>query len=221
MNWKRWAAAAFTVFAIPAYAQSGDAKPGTAAREAERGAMLLSFIHHANQHEIEMARIAKEKSHSPQVKAFADRLIADHQAADDRVVTFAKGRGVDLEAVRAQARATAEAIQQERQTRAVGSASGEWAFTAEPGMDREAAQMAMAEYASSLDKLRTLSPGASFSREFVQAVIKDHQMVIARATHARSRITDPEVGGLVDSVLPMFKQHLTMAQNLQDRLSQL
>ena len=141
MNWKRWAAATVTVFAIPAYAQSGGANSDPAAREAEREAVLLSFIHYANQREIDLAKLGKEKSDSPQVKAFADRLLTDHQAADDRLVTFAKGRGVDLDAVRARARATAETLEQERRSRTVGSSSGEWAFMAEPGVDREAAQL--------------------------------------------------------------------------------
>jgi predicted outer membrane protein len=229
MNWKRWAAATVTSFAIPATAQtrspaqSGGAN-SEAAREAERDAVLLSFIHHANQREIELAKLAKEKSNSPQVKAFADRLLADHQAADDRLATFAKGRGVDLDAVRAQVRSQAEKIEQERRSRAVGSASGEWAFMAEPDMDREtarlAARLAMAEYSSSLAELRLVT-GASASRQFVQAVIKDHRMVIDRVTHARSRIVNAEVASFVDKLLPTFKQHLTMAQELQDRLSQL
>ena len=220
MNWKRWAVATVTLFAIPAYAQSGGAKSEPATREAEREAVLLSFIHYANQREIDLAKLGKEKSDSPQVKAFADRLLTDHQAADDRLVTFAKGRGVDLDAVRARVRATAETLEQERRSRAVGSASGEWAFMSEPGVDREAAQLAMAEFATSLGELRTLT-GPSFSRQFVQVVVKDHQMVIDRVTRARSRISDPEVTSVVDKLLPAFKQHLTMAQKLQDRLSQL
>jgi putative membrane protein len=227
MSWRRWVSATATVtaFAMPATAQtrspaqSGGAN-SEAAREAERDAILLSFIHHANQREIELAKLAKEKSNSPQVKAFADRLLADHQAADDRLATFAKGRGVDLDAVQAQVRSQAEEIGQDGRSRAAGSASGAGAFMAEPDMDKEAARLAMAEYSSSLDELRLVT-GASASRQFVQAVIKDHRMVVVRVTHARSRIRNAEVASFVDGLLPMFKQHLTMAQQLQDRLSQL
>jgi putative membrane protein len=223
MNCKGWAAAAITVFAIQVFAQDGGASDGgakreTAARDSERGPVLLAFIHHANQREIDLAKIAKERSDSPQVKAFADRLIADHQAADDQILSFAKGRGLDLEAVRAQVRATAETVELERRARAVGSATGEWAFMAEPPMDRQAAQLAMAQYASSVDELRTLT-GASLARSFVQAVIKDHQMVIDRVTRARAGISDPELTSFVDKLLPTWKQHVTMAQSLEDRLS--
>jgi putative membrane protein len=180
--------------------------------------VLLAFIHHANQREIELAKLAKERSDSPQVKALADRLISDHQAADDRILAFAKGRGLDLEAVRAEVRSKVEALQQDKQVRSVGSATGEWIFAAEPVVDQEAARLAMAQYSSSLEDMRTLT-GAALARASVQAVIKDHQMVIDRVTHARPGITDPEVANLVDKLLPVWKQHVPMAQSLQDRLS--
>jgi putative membrane protein len=224
MSWKGLAAAAITMFAIPVFAQDGGASDGgggkakAAARDSERGPVLLAFIHHANQREIELAKLAKERSDSPQVKALADRLMTDHQAADDRILAFAKGRGLDLEAVRAEVRSKAEELQHERQVRAVGSATGEWIFAAEPVVDQEAVRLAMAQYSSSLEDMRTLT-GAALARAFVQAVIKDHQMVIDRVTHARSGITDPEVANLVDSLLPSWKQHVTMAQSLEDRLS--
>ena len=222
MGWKRWAAAAITFLAIPVFAQDGGSDGGpkreAAARDSERGPVLLAFIHHANQRQLQLAKLAKEKSDSPQVQAFADRLIADHQAADDQVMAFAKKRALDLEAVRAEVRSRAETLQQERQVRAVGSATGEWIFAAEPVVDQEAARLAMAQYSSSLEDLRTLT-GASLGRAFVQAVIKDHQMVIDRVTHARSGISDPEVTSLVDKLLPQWKQHVTMAQSLADRLS--
>jgi putative membrane protein len=76
----------------------------------------------------------------------------------------------------------------------------------------------MADHQATLEKLRTLK-GADFDREFVRAMVKDHQMVIERVTHARSRINDPELTGLVDKLLPTLKQHLSMAQKLQGSLS--
>ena len=176
MSSKRWAAAAITIFAIPVFAQDGGAGDGggdkvqAASRDSERGPVLLAFLHRANQREIELSKLARERSDSPQVKALADRLIADHQAADDRILAFAKGRGLDLEAVRAQVRSAAEAVEMERRARAVGSATGEWAFMAEPRLDPEAARLAMAQYSSSLEDMRTLT-GAALARSFVQAVL--------------------------------------------------
>jgi len=180
--------------------------------------MLVSFLHQANQREIDMARLVKTRSDSPQINRFADELIADHQAIDDQLVSFAKDRGIDFEAVRARVQADIEQQWQERQVKGVGSATGEWAFTAEPRVDPEASRLAMTKFKASQDKLRTLT-GAALSREFVQAVIDDHQMVTDRTSRALARINDPEVKGLVGKLLPVFKRHLTEAQRLQDRLS--
>jgi putative membrane protein len=224
MNWQRWVASAFAALAIPASAQTeGRAVPGTSnsetdPQEALRTSMLLSFLHQANQRETDMARLVMDRSDSEAIKAFADRLITDHQAADEVVKAFARSRNIDLEAVAVRVKAEVESLRQERQAKAVGSATGEWAFTAEPGLDPEVARLAMTSFNASLDKLRTLT-GAALSREFVQAVIKDHQMVIDRTTHAVARINDPEVKSLAAKLLSVSQRHLTAAQRLQDRLS--
>jgi predicted outer membrane protein len=229
MNRQRWAASVFAALVLPASAQTGGGVAGTANppktstdatdnQESLRGAMLVSFLHQANLREIDMARLVKTKFDSPQISRFADELLADHQAMDDQLVTFAKDRGIDLEAVRARVQADIEQQWEERRTKAVGSATGEWAFTAEPRVDPEVARLAMTKFRASQDKLRTLT-GVALSREFVQAVIDDHQMVIDRTSRALARINDPEVKGLVGKLLPVFKRHLTEAQGLQDRLS--
>jgi hypothetical protein len=81
---------------------------------------------------------------------------------------------------------------EDRRVKGVGSATGEWAFTAEPNIDPDIAHLAMTKFKTSLEKLRTLN-GSAFDREFVRTVLDDHQMVIDRVTNARKRITDPEV----------------------------
>ena len=48
-----------------------------------------------------MARLVKDRSDSEAIKAFADRLITDHQDADEVVKAFARSRNIDLEAVAA------------------------------------------------------------------------------------------------------------------------
>jgi uncharacterized protein (DUF305 family) len=100
----------------------------------------------------------------------------------------------------------------------VGSATGEWAFTAEPNIDPDIAHLAMTKFKTSLEKLRTLN-GSAFDREFVRTVLDDHQMVIDRVTNARKRITDPEVSALIDKLLPVYRDHMTMAQRMQERIA--
>jgi predicted outer membrane protein len=251
MNWKQnvFAAVALVMATLPAYAQTGSSsgtgssagsnlpsqsgstsQPGSKDSMAEKGgdqrARLLGFLHHANQSEIGMAKLAKENGSSDQVKSFADTIIKDHQSADEQVQTFAKAHNVDLDAMHAKAPgsgATPGATgsqMAESTSRAVGSATGEHPPTAMGGTGGagDANAQAMAEHKATLEKLRGLK-GPEFDREFARAMVKDHQMVIDRLTNARSQVSDPEYLGLIDKVLPTLKQHLTMAQKLQDSLS--
>lgn len=247
MNWKQnvLAVAAFAMFALPGYAQPGPSgvspprgssttgtstSPQTtmpdskaAAPGENREAMLLGFIHHTNQGEIEIANLAKENSSSSQVKDFADRIIKDHKSADDQVMAFAKSHNIDLTAARDRMHAmrdeTAGHLRDDREARAVGSATGEYTRMAEPPGTGGAGHMqAMAEHKAAIEKLRTLK-GPDFDREFAKVMVKDHQLAIDRLTTARSRTTDPELSALVDKLLPTLKQHLTTAQKLQDSLA--
>ncbi len=68
-----------------------------------------------------------------------------------------------------------------------------------------------------IDKLRNLK-GAEFDREFARAMVNGHQKAIDELTRARSQINDTEMVSLIDKLLPKFKQHLSMAQKLQDNL---
>ena len=103
-------------------------------------------------------------------------------------------------------------------SRAVGSATGEWAYTAEPGIEPDVAHLVMTNFKSSLDKMQNLT-GSALAREFIQAVTSDHQLILDRVNGARKRINDPEVVALIDQTVPVDQRHLTMAQGLQDRIA--
>jgi predicted outer membrane protein len=59
-------------------------------------AELASMIHQINQHEIEMAALAKEKATSAQVKALAKQIGSDHEKADKALTMLAGKKGWDL-----------------------------------------------------------------------------------------------------------------------------
>jgi len=188
-------------------------------QEALRTAMVLSFLHQANLREIDMAGMVKARSDSSQaVTSFADRLISDHKRMDQQILDFANRRGMTLDAAAEQTKREVERTWEDRRVKGVGSATGEWAFTAEPNIDPDIAHLAMTKFKASLEKLRTLN-GSAFDREFVRTVLDDHQMVIDRVTNARKRITDPEVSALVDKLLPVYRDHMTMAQRMQERIA--
>jgi len=182
-----------------------------------REAMLLGFIHHANQQEIELGNLANQNASSSQVKEFADKTIKDHKSADDQVLAFANSHKIDLTAMHDQMKA---AKAPSGSPSGVGGGSpDDQARAAEQGMKSGAGhEQAMAAHKAEVDKLRTLK-GPEFDREYTRLMVQDHQKVIDKLTTARSRISDPELTGLVDKLLPTYKQHLAMAQKLQDTLS--
>lgn len=189
----------------------------TAATRPSREALLLGRIHHDNQSEIELATLAKQNSSSEAVKKFADRIIADHSKADEQVVALAKSKNIDLPSGAQMARLH-QMRQDERQARAVGSPTGEYAHTT-AGVGGAGSEHVgeMAEHHATVDKLRNLK-GAEFDREFARAMVNDHQKTIYELTRVRSQINDAEIVSLIDKLLPNFKQHLSMAQKLQDNL---
>ncbi len=188
-----------------------------AATRPSREALLLGKIHHDNQAEIELANLAKQNSSSDAVKKFADRIVADHSKADEQVVALAQSKNIDLPSGAQMARLH-QMRQDERQSKAAGSPTGEYAHTT-TGIGGAGSEHVgeMAEHHAMIDKLRSLK-GAEFDREFVRAMVNGHQKAIDELTRARSQINDTEMVSLIDKLLPKFKQHLSTAQKLQDNL---
>jgi len=108
-------------------------------------------------------------------------------------------------------------IELERRSRTVGSATGEYAFMAEPRHSREATQK-QSDYRAKLNKLRNLK-GPEFDREYARAMTKEEQYDLDRVTAARSHISDPAIIVLVDQVVPSMSDDLNRAQKLQGNVS--
>jgi putative membrane protein len=68
----------------------------TPAFEVEGARHLLEHIHHINQMEISQAQLALQKTQSPQVRQYAERMVREHQALDQRLMTIAKEQGVNV-----------------------------------------------------------------------------------------------------------------------------
>jgi len=54
---------------------------------------ILAHVHHVNQMEIDMGKLAQQKGTSA-VKRYGEQLVKDHMANDKDVIAFAKKRGV-------------------------------------------------------------------------------------------------------------------------------
>jgi putative membrane protein len=70
----------------------------TAASAADNptAAEVLPKLHHSNQKEIEMGKLAQKNGQSKDVKSFGQMLVNDHTAADKKVQALAKQEKVDL-----------------------------------------------------------------------------------------------------------------------------
>ena len=207
MNWKQRAleaVAGVVLIALRAYPQ---------ARQSNRDERIVSFIHQADLLEIEAGKLATAKSSSQSVKDFANQIVTDHQVADERVRSYAGAHDIDLDTLQHRlAKRNEDRLELERRAKALGTATGEWAWTWENAIRSKNTDD------QTLETLRTLE-GPAFDREFVRAMVDGHQKVIDRLTNVRDRSIDPDLRKLIDDLLPSFKRHLEMAQALQDVVS--
>jgi putative membrane protein len=74
-------------------AAASQAQPGAHNADTDKA---LSSLHKINLEEIDMGKMAHDQGHSQAVKDYADRLVNDHSASDDKVVALAKQLGVNL-----------------------------------------------------------------------------------------------------------------------------
>ncbi len=95
---------AAAVFAVPSVLKAADSSIGSvtastpSVRIGDKQAALaaLTSIHHDNLMEIEMGKLASGQGQSEGVRQFGDRLVKDHQAAEDKVQDLAKQLEVKL-----------------------------------------------------------------------------------------------------------------------------
>jgi putative membrane protein len=58
---------------------------------------VLNRIHHINEKEIAVSKLAKKKAESDEVKGFADHMIQDHQNVDRKLKDLAKSEKIKLQ----------------------------------------------------------------------------------------------------------------------------
>ena len=94
------AAAAVWLLAAPVWAQGQQAGQQVSDKNAipvtgdEKA--FLDWIHHVNQEEIKTGQLAQQKAVSRESADFGAMLVRDHQAADEKLMAYAKQRGWNL-----------------------------------------------------------------------------------------------------------------------------
>lgn len=85
---------------IPAVAGADDPKPApkigdvTKQKLGEAETRIVAHLHHVNQMEIQLAKIAQTNG-TAAVKKYGQQLVTDHTAADKELAAFAKKRGLN------------------------------------------------------------------------------------------------------------------------------
>jgi putative membrane protein len=57
---------------------------------------MLERLHHINQMEIQLGRLAQQNGMSQDVKSYGEMLVRDHSAADEKLTSFAQQKGLKL-----------------------------------------------------------------------------------------------------------------------------
>ena len=196
------------------------------------------FVHKAalcGMKEVRAAQLAAERATSSDVKAFAAKLVTDHQQANDRLSEIARRKGItlpepnvfDQSAVTAGAsditsRRTSDRLRE--QTDPVGADKNRPAPATSTTTDRNLvtdrdsgehpyrADRKETEQ-ESLNKLRSLN-GEAFETAFLKCMVKDHRNAVDLFTKASSDLDDSELKAFASSTLPKLREHFDEAQRI-------
>jgi putative membrane protein len=135
-----------TPTAVPTPSTTGAATAG-----AEGDVDVIAKVHQANQKEIEMAQMALDKAESPRVKAYARKLLSDHQAADKKLLGYAEKKSVELSKLEAKSTDTgaagAAASDDDAHRRLQGATGADF--------DREFVNVMLAEHDKAIDMVKS------------------------------------------------------------------
>src|SRR5262249_14218535 len=154
---------------------------------------MLVFLHRANQDEIELANLAKDRSSDKAVKDYADLVIRDHKKADDEVQSFAKSHNVDLRQAARDLQAALEEIDDAGWSREVQAPTGEYRRP----LTKEILAGRTSGHRSAMEDLGKLD-GPEFDRQFAKTMASDHHRVMERLKTVRSNESDRDLTPLID-----------------------
>ena len=152
------------------------AKSADAAAPSAKDIECLAKLHHDNEMEIQMGKLAKKNGQSKQVKHFGELLIKDHSLADQQLTALAKKKNIDLtmpepkdEAEKAEHQAAMDTMNR------LETLKGE-------EFDREFAKMMVEDHQKAIDLIQgtltqTTDAKVSTFLNKVLPVIKEHKRV--------------------------------------------
>jgi len=125
--------------------------------------------------EVNLANLALQRASSPQVKEFAQHMVADHTKANQQLIQMANRKNIVLPAT----------------------------------MDRKH---------QDLDRQLGQLRGAEFDRAYMKAMVADHKEAVSLFEGQSKNGKDSDLKELASTTLPTLREHLKMAQDIQDKV---
>jgi putative membrane protein len=147
--------------------------------------------------EVEVGQFAQTRASDSNVKAFAERMVKDHGASNDELMSLAKNKGVTLPP---SATMTTDATRKPDPS--------------VPGAGEPRARGT----AGAGDPLAALK-GAEFDRAYMNQMVGDHEKTVQLFEQESTSGQDAEVKAWAAKKLPTVREHLAQARAIRDRLA--
>jgi putative membrane protein len=167
---------------------------------------FIMHVAHDSMMEVELANLALQKSTNEDVKRFAQRMIDDHKTASEKLKTLAQSKGITLPA-HATGATTSQTNEGSRQSANIENTRA--------AQDQHSTD---AKISKAKEKLARLS-GAEFDREYMKMMVKDHEKAVADFQKQSTQSKDTDVQEFARTTLPTLQEHLTMAREIETRVS--
>jgi len=201
--------------------------------------MVLMRVHRTNLMEIRLGQLAQTNGRSSRVKSYAQRIVRDHKAADQKVTTLAQrlgitlGRGFDSAGNRygrdrgrwgtdstegRYDRDTTERGYGRRDTTASDSTNRGYNQRYDTAQGNQGSMYGrdstgrdeMRDRALAMQRLKTLH-GAAFDSAFANAMVDGHNKAISMLENAQTTVQNADLRSFITSTLPTLREHLRLA----------
>jgi putative membrane protein len=133
-------------------------------------------------------------------------MIDDHKTASEKLKTLAQSKGITLPDPTAAATAS-QTNEGSRQSANIENTRA-----------AQSQQSADAKTSKAKEKLARLS-GAEFDREYMKMMVKDHEKAVAEFQKQSTQSKDTDVQEFARTTLPTLQEHLTMARDIDSKVS--
>ncbi|HEU6448063.1 MAG TPA: DUF4142 domain-containing protein [Verrucomicrobiae bacterium] len=209
--------AGLSVMAMAALADAGMSRQNQYPNQTQSHSSLTAqkFAQEANKgnrEEVSLAQLALQKSSNPAVKHFAHQMIRDHSQAETKLVAIANEEGYNLPDTNYFAEAGWPYTNNTGLANYKGAPpSGAEALTMMPMSETNGQPKDVAE-------LENLS-GSDFDRAYANEMVHDHQQDVQKFQVASQSLSDQKLKTYAQQCLPTLREHLRMAENMQNQVN--